>query len=436
MKIKLFLTFSMIFISFFSIVALVFSASSPQTNDQQPPSPTSATFSAELCNQMGGCFANIKPLGFNSVIELGLSTYLNPVFSVGNQVIPSSGSVCAGTPITLQSTVPKGEWYGKGGPQDSPPISFVSEDEFKNIILKANQKRASPIAGNITGLGQQYTPPDSMNADPEVAPGITIYKSSIYNWLPRQTKFLYTYGTVICASGGGISSNTGTVSGNTFTPSATGSANVTINYDRKCVFYLEKSVSKPWRASVPFQNQVIEQPLYDILLLNSKYITKTQINQTHNFMDALAMKPIYSSTSFNIVNQVKGPNLQISPSVAGDITKLTITNNGDSSASLVGINSQSNFAVQNKLPVTIKPGDSVDLFVKSSDNSDISFTPVYLSSGVLCSASEIKVPTTPACSDNSQCPSNLCCAGHCRDPAKGVCRDLSGSGVLDWVPFK
>lgn len=39
------------------------------------------------------------------------------------------------------------------------------------------------------------------------------------------------------------------------------------------------------------------------------------------------------------------------------------------------------------------------------------------------------------CSRNSQCSTNLCCVGYCRNPQQGICRDLNGDGVPDWVEF-
>jgi hypothetical protein len=40
------------------------------------------------------------------------------------------------------------------------------------------------------------------------------------------------------------------------------------------------------------------------------------------------------------------------------------------------------------------------------------------------------------CEVNQDCSTGLvCCARKCRDPSTGVCRDLNGDGIPDWVPY-
>jgi len=55
-----------------------------------------------------------------------------------------------------------------------------------------------------------------------------------------------------------------------------------------------------------------------------------------------------------------------------------------------------------------------------------------------------KPPATPkpptvtetSCEADTDCyGGRICCIGKCRDSLTGVCKDINGDGVLDWVPY-
>jgi len=54
----------------------------------------------------------------------------------------------------------------------------------------------------------------------------------------------------------------------------------------------------------------------------------------------------------------------------------------------------------------------------------------------------IAAPPTPpkmiklVCKEDKDCDSGfMCCAEECRDQLSGVCRDISGDGIPEWVPY-
>jgi hypothetical protein len=436
-------------------------------HDQGSPTPPPTTFTVPMCSQIGGCFPSVASqlkdnsypcLGGGGIVtactsrgDVGLNFYLTSVLSYGNNVISDGSNVCVGQPLQLSSRSTNSEWFSKGGPVDSPPVTFVSQDQLRNIILNANKKRASVVPNSFvaTDIGSSKRPPslmlpETIISDSDVVTGVTLYRSGLYSF--PTNNFWYTYGTVFCS----LNQSSSSFQSNTFVPTSPGEYNLDISYSSKCIFYLERLMRE--RCSNGFLSQVDfregatcgnvlsdDQPAYDVLSLN--FGSSTTQNSNQDFMSALSMAPLKSSIKLTAADKVDGANLVISPSSNSGIVKLSITNNGDSSAVLDDIQSQTKLSIQNKLPLVILPSQSVDVFATTNtDTSALTFTPVYTSNGVPCSSAQTTTSTTStgsgSCSDNSQCTTNLCCEGQCRDPTQGACRDLLGNGVLKWIPFK
>lgn len=79
--------------------------------------------------------------------ELGLNIFHNPVAVSNNYLLRVDDQVCLGDDIQVFNTETTGEWFSKGGPQDSPPILFVDD---------INAARQSIYSGDISFVGETY----------------------------------------------------------------------------------------------------------------------------------------------------------------------------------------------------------------------------------------------------------------------------------------
>jgi hypothetical protein len=65
-----------------------------------------------------------------------------------------------------------------------------------------------------------------------------------------------------------------------------------------------------------------------------------------------------------------------------------------------------------------------------------STTPTTLPPAVVATTTPTGVAANVGCETNQDCTAGLiCCANDCRDTSTGVCKDLNGDEIPDWVPY-
>ncbi len=112
-------------------------------------------------------------LAGNDAREMGVNVFYNPLLESSNYLLRLDEEICIGNEVQVINSEMSGEWFGKGGPNDSPPVLFVDD------LAVAKQKIASGDTSFI----------------PQVHWGT--YCSTNYDNFARHCMFL---GQVICAS--------------------------------------------------------------------------------------------------------------------------------------------------------------------------------------------------------------------------------------------
>ncbi|MCB9362180.1 hypothetical protein H6504_01980 [Candidatus Woesearchaeota archaeon] len=80
--------------------------------------------------------------------HLGLNIFYNPVLYTNNYLVNYQGQVCVGSELQVLNKEISGEWFDKGGPTDSPPITFVD-----NLM----QAKRDFLSGNLYLEGYEGT---------------------------------------------------------------------------------------------------------------------------------------------------------------------------------------------------------------------------------------------------------------------------------------
>jgi len=323
---------------------------------------------------------------------LAINFYDNVKVIDRDYVLNQNDKVCVGDNLKLESTEISGEWFAKGGPADSPPITWVSKEEFMEI-LKSEEKVLD------------------MN--------ITLYSFPIWSGMTIQP-LGNVYGTVICTSNSKITSS------NTVKVMKAGKFDIDISSEPSCVFYTTTRTTK-------------------ILSLNTNSIN---ISDT-NLIASLKLLNISTKYSFEAMETTLEPDLKIKDySIKGDSIKFLVKNNGDLAATVNGIQSEFPIEILNK--TTIEPGKTGEVYGKlkflstkqSLSMSDkLEFNLIYRTDELGClKTKEYGIRTSAiACKSNIDCGSTLnpgvCCDGLCRDSKEGVCRDENGDGIMEWIKY-
>jgi len=65
-----------------------------------------------------------------------------------------------------------------------------------------------------------------------------------------------------------------------------------------------------------------------------------------------------------------------------------------------------------------------------------STTPTTLPPAVVATTTPTGVAANVGCKSNQECTAGfICCANGCRDMSTGVCKDVNGDEIPDWVPY-
>jgi hypothetical protein len=179
-----------------------------------------------------------------------------------------------------------------------------------------------------------------------------------------------------------------------------------------------------------------------------------------NFAFHVTTIGINDTFTLNPVTESKGPDLIVenvvmpSAQSLGDenAIKVDVKNDGDMKASLGNVTlNVENSSILYK-PNEIVPGNTSEIIIKTPQTENLELTLNYKSDKLGCLPSKdftkvINLDTlsetgpgagkiTRACTANSDCDSGFtCCQKECHDSSTGVCRDINGDGILDWVSY-
>lgn len=363
---------------------------------------------------------NQPPTTFTAVgktANLAINFYSNPKLVDHGYVLNKDDKVCVGDVLKVYSVDLGGEWFGKGGPNDSPPITWISSDQMNNIANNVNnwhKTHTLPPQTTTTSL------PETILSNKDVlGMEITLYKTPLFT-APRR-EYPWAYGTLICTANSEITFNGQPYTGSEVPVSNEGQLKFDVTAEPTCLFYLEKVI-----ITTHEKPELIENYYYTL----SNSIESASLSTTINLL---------------AVEDSNGPNFEISRfSLTPDnYVRLLITNNGGMTGKLDYIGSNVPLSVYNT--PEIQPGQTWEVFGKlqttgSIDEDSLTFNLVYRSNELGClKIKEYGVSgemTAEACQSDGDCKSGfICCQNYCRDPSKGVCKDVNGDGIPDWVPY-
>lgn len=389
LKILIVLFFMPTFILVFWNISLGQQGTSPQTHAQPP-----TTFSSSLSG------------------KIAVNYYSNPTLVDHGYVLNQVDKVCVGDTLKISSVDLGGEWFGKGGPNDSPPITWVSSDEMDNIINNINnylQTHTLPPETTVNSL------PDTIVSNKEaLGMEITLYKAPLFT--ARIGAYPWAYGTLICTANTNLKLNGQPYSGSEISVSNEGQLQFDVTAQPKCYFYLEKTITD-------HRNKLTE-------------------NYYYSLSDVIVGPTISNTINLAAVKDSNGPNFEISRfSLTPDnYVRLLITNNGGMTGTLDYVGSNVPLTVSN-LP-EIQPGQTWEVFGQlgtTVDQNSLKFDLAYRANELGClKVKEYGVSggtVAQPCQLNTDCKSGfICCQNLCRDQSSGICRDINGDGIPDWIP--
>jgi hypothetical protein len=404
---------------------------------------------------------------FGRLGKLAFNLYFNPKLVNHEYVLSQDDKVCVGNTVNINSTDLGGEWFAKGGPTDSPPITWVTPEQMNEIMSNVSHSKSKtgthetsityPVTyprypgaviafcSCVHGITYaNYQLPGTIVSNKEVlGMEITLYKTPLWSdwWLD----YRWAYGTMICTNNVEIALN-GQATANEIAISSEGQLQFEIKTRPTCYFYLEKTIQT---CSLPTPDECA----CDYSKLPTDCPERHGVYEQYFYSFSKPIEGPNMSTTINLfaVSESNGPSLEIISKSSvisnGQITiMLTIKNTGQASAILDDVTSSIPLTITYK-PSVIKPGTTENIFLQTTqpvDLNSLDFQLSYRSEPPDCTATTITTttPTTQptmqitSCSFNYECSTNLCCQNQCRDPTKGACTDINGDGLLEWVPYE
>jgi len=343
--------------------------------------------------------------------KVGLNFYMNPYLSVKGTVLNGKDACCTGDTLALDDFDVAGEFFSKGGPQDSPPILFVpSIDEVKRLIDE-----------------KTYSAPT--------------YRFNICSWQINREKDegpnrCVVDGNVICQGSCSIDRSSGLLRKNDGTYEATGSAaEVALSCTPKCIIFIDRK-DQIYTSERGGQYNTTLQKAYGYMEINSTA--------------SGTFDPIKASFSFGVKKTPERPKLEATlyrPAkiTAGDdfFIRAVIKNSGGQKAYLKAATLTDGTGKVLYMPKELAPGAEAEVIIKAKATADeMSLDLNYEAENLGCLNNKKAVESFSVgkatqrgsvCSMDADCPGAKCCAGACR-AGQGVCDDIDGDGVPDkWI---
>jgi hypothetical protein len=343
-----------------------------------------------------------------------------------------NSEVCEGSKINVKIGGSSGEWlYERGGYEDSPPIFWV--DDLDEVIRKI---QSLPAGGSLPfRIWDGYVDEDT---------GIPVYEETT----ERSKAFVKNgFGTVICESAPSSYEISGAREISPGIYEVTGdkkNVDIDMEISVRCVFYhfghnsetnflIRRGLAFPfgvYQTSALFNPSPRERKPTEASEYRVAVIRAHKSLVVNNEPPRIEVKPIISDE-------------QISP-YSSTFLKVLIENVGNKNINLMdlSLNTDSNLFICNSknLPpgsstecvFSLYPKKSTDLLLslnfKSNECGEMKKYSQTFSVGKI-SIAELR------CEKDEDCGTGrICCRGSCEDPRKGVCVDIDGDGIPEWVP--
>jgi hypothetical protein len=369
----------------------------------------------------------------NLNIDYPVRIYNENDFSLNSQT-------CQGRKITIETTQscvescpePQGEWESeRGGFYDSPPIFWVND--LDAVISKI---QSSPKTGPNINPSDGYVDPET---------GIPVYSISPKPVGHVGFETASGFGTVVCEANDAQVSVTGAQIASPGVYEVTAGDNEVVNIDVsvnvRCIFYFFGEYGKSY-ASGGF---VISRAA--LLPGKAPIVGSASAPSTGNTYSVGTIQLHASLLSSNMP-----PSLEVTPLLTSEqisaasstFLKAVITNTGGASVNLMNLNLNTPSTLFNCNSKTLSPGTSTEciFLVAPQSSTDLQLNLNYKSTdcGERKSYSQSFLVGRlnvfgVQCEKDSECTTgNICCNGECKDPAQGVCADIDGDGIPEWVP--
>ena len=342
--------------------------------------------------------------------HVGVDFVFNPKLQSRGYVLNNNGQVCVGDSLTLAETSVGGEWYQKGGPNDSPPIEFVDDLDAVKAQISAGTYKTKLYHGTICSWG--------VSAEAVTGPSRCIVDASM-----------------ICSHKCNVddSGSVNKLSDNRFEITGEGSVEIKLECPTECIFFVDR-----------------EEGIYQGPALPT-------LSRAYGTMTIQSPGTLTSTTVLNAVSGTRGPDLRVTKTtymsrISQDqplYARMFVENTGDMEAIIDSVElNLANSEIMYK-PKTILPGDNVEILIKADaqDISELKVTFEYRSDKLGClgkkefsdtfSLGSVDVIRSTQCRENSECgglglTTPVCCLGMCRDAAVGNCDDFDGDGYFEW----
>ncbi len=346
--------------------------------------------------------------------HIAVDIFFNPKLQTRGYVLNDDGQICVGDSFTIDDAALVGEWYQKGGPNDTPPIEFVDDLDAVKAQIGAGTYSTKVYRGTICSwrrFQDQETGPLKCVVDGAM---ICSYDCNMQNAGPIKKLSDYR-----------------------FEITDEGPVEVKIECPVECIFFVDRKE--------------------DTYILASSPSTTTDMPKAYGTMNIASPGTLTSTTTLNGIKQARGPDLRVIktaylPRISEDqpmYARLLVENAGDMEAIIDSVNlNLPNCEVMYK-PKTMFPGEEAEILVKADAGhiSELKASFEYRADNLGClsrkefsetfSLGRIEVLGSKMCSKNTDCNSlgfanAVCCKGICRNAAIGSCDDFDGDGTFEW----
>ncbi len=352
--------------------------------------------------------------------------------------------VCVGDRFKISKGENRGEWWERGGHEDSPPIYWV--DDVKKIVLDMMNYHDNTFIAK-EDVCQMTSYPDGY-VDPLF--NLPIYTIPVLNYHSQRDTLIS--GNLVCSLKEKDVGYYGPINFDDefYTVLDSGNIDFNVNTVVECMYYyfgskggycfkgashcINEGSCEFYKYSVPTVIQAgPDATENDAMTHNVEY---------NSIEDFFKIGEISFQKRLKVVEDNIFPNLKHSFSISDSfprIAKINIKNEGNGKASITKVYSGTDyeFVVCDKEELNPREETECILKINSNDNFGLFFDYEYKDCGRL---KEKKVVvksgvTLDTCLSDNDCSTGLCCENFCRDPNAGFCDDVDRDGVSDtWIP--
>jgi len=349
--------------------------------------------------------------------HIGINFYSNPRIIDRGYVISNGEECCVGSELVLDGFSLLGEWYPKGGPQDSPPVTWVRD-------LEEIKRKINSFEYNVE-----------------------THEAYICSWMAVQEaatgpERCIVSGSLVCSANCELNSDA-KISGSltqTFKVLEPGEIKLSYSCPVDCIFFVNRKNKTYYgaRAGEEFP----------------------KLKDVYGYMELGKALPIVNSTlTVKAVSGELGPDISIVKStITSTVLKenektfirMILKNSGDMVAKIDNISLNLNNYITLFQPKELLPGEEKEIIIKAraQDVGTIRADIEYRSDKLGClptkefkesfSIASIKITgKLEKCSSDRDCKyGETCCEGYCMDLTHGFCDDINGDGIPEtWTEY-